>query len=323
MAKFAQYYLEYINVDIFSKEEWAERQKHFGSYFESNNSIEFFSGEGNDKKTYKHEVYHLSSNKDIIVMRIANNKQKDVIQNFKKLSVKHEPPCYVIIDNRDKCRRIAIQSNKDSFYKTDTLKDIIQDVLEKKMMAEHNINIRLHPQFYPRDFYKAWELRQYTTSAIRFNVSEGELPRDFSREVLDDNSIMGFAIKVNEEECRKKYRTVLELNPPEDKPFLEVDYESAFIRNLVNLHAMTGASIVIITKDGSRFSCYIDDDEESNMIVTNEIDSEYLDDLFPESGDYNNEDVRKKIEDAEKKLVEFVNNMKVVADEENGKENVA
>ncbi len=322
MIKFAQYYLEYKHVGLFSDESWHERQKHFASYFESDHSIEFFSGDGNEKKTYKHEVYHLSMNKDIIVMRIANNKQKDVIQNFKTVSVKHEPSSYVIIDNRDKCRRIAIQRNKESFNTTDTLKNIFQDVLEKKMMAEHDINISLHPQFYPRDFYKAWTLREHTTSAIRFNVSEGGLPNGFSREVLDDNSIMGFAIKVNEEECRKKYNTVLELNPPEDKPYLEVDYESAYIRNLVNFHAITGSSIDIITKDGSRFSCYIDDDEESNMIVTNEIDSEYLDDLFPESGDYNNEDVRKKIEDAEKMLVEFVNNMKVVAVEGNRKEKV-
>ncbi len=75
MAKFAQYYLEYKYVDVFTDEYWPERQKHFGSFFESDNSIEFSLGDGEEKKTYKHEVYHLSSNKDIIVMRIANDKQ--------------------------------------------------------------------------------------------------------------------------------------------------------------------------------------------------------------------------------------------------------
>lgn len=322
MAKFAQYYLEYFKDGLFSDKEWSERQKHFGSYFESDESIDFTMGEGDGSKTYKHNVYHLSSNKDIIVMRIANVKTKEVIQDFKTVPVRHEPPCFVIIDNRDRCRRIAIQKNKESFSSTDSLKKIIQSVLDKRMQADHFIGLKLHPQFYPRDFYKAWMLRQHTVSCIRFNISEGALPGSFSGEDLDDESIMGFAINVNEEEYRNKYRSVLELNPPADRTFLEVDYSSNFIRNLVKFHANTGASIEIVTNDGSRFTCYIDDDEESDSIVTNEIDNEHLETLFAEL-DKDDVEARKKIAAAEKELVEFVNKMKVVADEDNGKERVA
>ncbi len=323
MAKFAQYYLEYLKDNLFSDIEWAERQILFGAYFKANQSIEFSLGDDEAKKTYKHDVYHLSSNKDIIVMRIANDKTKEVIQDFKTVFVRHEPPCYVIIDNRDRCRRIAIQKKTDSFSKTDSLKKIIQEVLNMKMMAEHSIGIRLHPQFYPRDFFKAWKLREYATVCLRFNISEGVLPAYFDGEDLEDQSIMDIAIRLNEEETKKKYRSVLELNPPDGKPYLEVDYSSTFIRNLVKFHANTGASIDIITSDGSRFTCYIDDDEESDSIVTNEIDTEYLDALFPESGDYDDEEVRSRIAAAEKELVTFVNKMKIVADEENGKEKLA
>ena len=104
---------------------------------------------------------------------------------------------------------------------------------------------------------------------------------------------------------------------------MEVDYSSVFIRNLVKYHANTGASIEICTNDGSRFTCFIDDDEESDSIVTNEIDNEHLDAFFPESGNFEDEEVRKKITIAEIELVEFVNKMKVVADDKNGKEKVA
>lgn len=323
MAKFAQYYLEYFKDNMHSDEDWAERQKHFGAYFESNESIDFSLGEDEGRKTYKHDVYHLSTNKDIIVMRIANDRPKEVIQDFKKVLVKHEPPCFVIIDNRDQCRRIAIQKNKDSFNTTDSLKKIIQEVLNRRMQADHFMGVKLHPQFYPRDFYKAWRLRQYTTSCIRFNISEGKMPDKFEREDFDDQSIMDFAIRLNEEEYRKKYRSVLELNPPSDIPFLAVDESSTYIRNLVKLHACTGASIEIVTNDGSRFTCYIDDDEESDSIVTNEIDTEYLDVLFLDKTEKEGEEVRKKITAAEEALVEFINKMKVVADEEDGKEKVA
>lgn len=322
MAKFAQYYLEYLKDGLFSEKEWNERQKHFGAYFESDESIDFTSGEGEGRKTYKHNVYHLSSNKDIIVMRIANEKTKEVIQDFKTVSVKHEPPSFVIIDNRDRCRRIAIQKNKESFSTTDSLKKIIQTELDRRMQADHYLGIKLHPQFYPRDFYKAWRLRQYSTSCIRFNLCDGVLPNKFKGEELDDQSIMDYAIRLNEEETRKKYRSILELNPPLGKPFLEVDYTSTYIRNLVKFQANTGSSIEIVTNDGSRFTCYIDNDEESDSIVTNEIDNEYLDVLFADS-DREDVEVRKEIAAAEKKLVDFINKMKVEADEANGKENVA
>lgn len=323
MAKFAQYYLEYIKDGLFSEEEWAERQIHFGAYFESNDSIDFSLGEDEGRKIYKHDVYHLSSNKDIIVMRIANDKTKEVIQDFKSVTVRHEPPSFVIIDNRDRCRRIAIQKNKESFNTTDSLKKIIQEVLDRRMQADHYMGLKLHPQFYPRDFYKAWRLRQYTTSCIRFNINDGIIPDKFTGEELDDQSIMDFAIRLNEEESRKKYRSVLELNPPSDIPFLAVDESSTFIRNLVKFHANTGASIEIVTNDGSRFTCYIDDNEESDSIVTNEIETEHLDVLFWDKAEKEDEEVRKRITNAENELIEFINKMKVVAEEENGKEKVA
>lgn len=323
MAKFAQYYLKYLKDNLFAEKEWADRQKHFGGYFESNESVDFSLGEEDNRRTYKHDVYHLSANRDIIVLRVANLKAKEVIQDFKTVPVRHEPPCFVIIDNRDRCRRIAIQKKKDAFNSTDSLKNIIQEVMDRRMKEDHYIGLELHPQFYPRDFYEAWRLRQHTTSCIRFNLTDGNLPKRFECEDLDDRSIMDCAIRINEEECRKKYRSVLELNPPEGVPFLAVDESSTYIRNLVRFHSMTGGSIEIVANDGGRFTCYIDDDEQSDSIITNEIATEYLDALFPDESERDGDEVRKAIAAAEEKLMEFVNKMKVEAVEENGQEKLA
>ena len=76
MARFAQYYLRYDLTDLFARERMTERQKIFGSYFENNDSIEFSHGEGEEKKVFKHQVYHLALNRNIIVMRIAIQKNK-------------------------------------------------------------------------------------------------------------------------------------------------------------------------------------------------------------------------------------------------------
>jgi hypothetical protein len=183
------------------------------------------------------------------------------------------------------------------------------------MQSKHFIGIELPPQYYPKDFYKAWRLHQHHTARLRFNISEGVLPDNFDSDEWDDVSIMGFALKINEENSRKKYRTVLELNPPENVACLPIDEESTYIRNLVKFSANTGSRIEIITTDGAKFSCYINEEEESHSIVCNELDIEWLDRLFSIQS--------KEQLHAELRVMEFVNGMKYVVDQDEKKENVA
>lgn len=320
MAKFSHYYLKYKLDDIFAQEHKAERQKLFGEMLEKDDSISFVLGEDENKKHYKHMVKHLRLNHDIIVMRIANDSKKDVIQDFKKMSVRHEPPCYVIIDNREHCRRVAIQRNKDAWASTDSVAKVMTTVLDKALRRSCYIGISMHPQYYPKDFYKAWRMHQHHTSRLWFGLTEGEIPQSFRTEPQTDDTIMGFALEVNEEFQRKKYRTELVLSSAQNNTPLFVDEDSVYIRNLVNFHALTGSPIVIETSDGARFTCFIDDEEDSANIITSEMDRNILDILFGEAeGD---------AATAESKVMEFVNGMKYEVDDneqhnDNANENVA
>ena len=320
MAKFSHYYLKYKLDDIFAQEHKAERQKLFGEMLEKDDSISFILGEDENKKHYKHMVKHLRLNHDIIVMRIANDSKKDVIQDFKKMSVRHEPPCYVIIDNREHCRRVAIQRNKDAWASTDSVAKVMTTVLDKALRRSCYIGISMHPQYYPKDFYKAWRMHQHHTSRLWFGLTEGEIPQSFRTEPQTDDTIMGFALEVNEELQRKKYRTELVLSSAQNNTPLFVDEDSVYIRNLVNFHALTGSPIVIETSDGARFTCFIDDEEDSANIITSEIDRNILDIFFGEAeGD---------AATAESKVMEFVNSMKYEVDDNeqhngNANENVA
>lgn len=320
MAKFSHYYLKYKLDDIFAQEHKAERQKFFGEMLEKDDSISFILGEDENKKHYKHMVKHLRLNHDIIVMRIANDSKKDVIQDFKKKSVRHEPPCYVIIDNREHCRRVAIQRNKDAWASTDSVAKVMTTVLDKALRRSCYIGISMHPQYYPKDFYKAWRMHQHHTSRLWFGLTEGEIPQSFRTEPQTDDTIMGFALEVNEELQRKKYRTELVLSSAQNNTPLFVDEDSVYIRNLVNFHALTGSPIVIETSDGARFTCFIDDEEDSANIITSEMDRNILDILFGEAeGD---------VATAESKVMEFVNRMKYEVDDneqhnDNANENVA
>ena len=320
MAKFSHYYLKYKLDDIFAQEHKAVRQKLFGEMLEKDDSISFILGEDENKKHYKHMVKHLRLNHDIIVMRIANDSKKDVIQDFKKMSVRHEPPCYVIIDNREHCRRVAIQRNKDAWASTDSVAKVMTTVLDKALRRSCYIGISMHPQYYPKDFYKAWRMHQHHTSRLWFGLTEGEIPQSFRTEPQTDDTIMGFALEVNEELQRKKYRTELVLSSAQNNTPLFVDEDSVYIRNLVNFHALTGSPIVIETSDGARFTCFIDDEEDSANIITSEMDRNILDILFGEAeGD---------VATAESKVMEFVNRMKYEVDDneqhnDNANENVA
>lgn len=320
MAKFSHYYLKYKLDDIFAQEHKAERQKLFGEMLEKDNSISFILGKDENKKHYKHMVKHLQLNHDIIVMRIANDSKKDVIQDFKKKSVRHEPPCYVIIDNREHCRRVAIQRNKDAWASTDSVAKVMATVLDEALRRSCYIGISMHPQYYPKDFYKAWRMHQHHTSRLWFGLTEGEIPQSFRTEPQTDDTIIGFALEVNEELQRKKYRTELVLSSAQNNTPLFVDEDSVYIRNLVNFHALTGSPIVIETSDGARFTCFIDDEEDSANIITSEIDRNILDIFFGEAeGD---------AATAESKVMEFVNSMKYEVDDNeqhngNANENVA
>ena len=308
MAKFAQYYLKYDLSHLFADNYRSSRQQLFGALFETNESIEFSTGEGDEKKVYKHQVYHLSVNENIIVMRIANDKPKTVEQDFKEVSVRNEPSCYVIIDNREGCRRIAVQRNRNAFDQPKHVCNIITDSINKRLQTENFIGIELRPQFYPRDFYKAWKMHQHHTQRLRFNLCENELPANFGESKMDDDTFTGLAIKLNEKAMREKYRTTLELNPPENVPCLFVDKESTYIRNLVNFSAFTGNRIEIVTSDNATFTCYIDDESQSDSIVCNEFNANLLDALFEEHPE--------ELENVEMQILEYVNGMKYIVDQD-------
>ena len=176
------------------------------------------------------------------------------------------------------------------------------------MTKKYNIGIKLHPQFYPNDFFKAWRMHQYNTHRLEFKLGDGKRPADFNNKNMDPDSITGFAIAVTEESVTRKYRTSIVLNPPQNETILPVDESSPMIRNLVRLHAETGAPIEIVTTDNATFTCFISDEGDSARIVTSEIDTKLVETLFEDTGISRSK--------AEEGILKFVNNMKYTVDED-------
>lgn len=158
MAKLARYTLRYIDKsteykdDLFKNDPdfnmtkfWAKRQEYLQELFASDDALTFNVG---DKKTYPHKVFRCSLNEKIIIMRFANVKEMLLERNFVEEPVEYNPSCYVIIDNRDGCRRVVIQKVSTAFTTTDQVAKVMEQVISEQL-KEKCIGVNLIANRYP------------------------------------------------------------------------------------------------------------------------------------------------------------------------------
>lgn len=317
MAKFAQYCVIYKD-EFGGSHDWENRQKHLGELFKEDSSIEFKVGEGNEQKVYKHMVYHLTANPNIIVMRFANDKDLPTEINFKPSTAKTEPSCFIILDNREGMRSMAIQNRREAFSSPSQVAKIIANKLTELLYHEHCYSVSIDPDFYPEDLFKLWSICQQNAAAVRFGMP-ANLPNDVLQKIETlkskgkeyfDDSLMTHILGMAYEAKKAKYNQSLTVTPEEKKTALLVDKTSAYMRNLLSLSAAIEQPVELITTDGASFKCFVDTESENvDKIVNREFDAAILEYLFTskkkDGEDVTTED-RTNIED---RIIEFVNSM--------------
>ena len=237
MAYFAQYYIRYKHN--FAPHDWELRQQHLSSLFESDNSVEFSLGEGNDQKVYKHRVYHLKTSPQITVMRFANDIDIPVERDFEPAMAKDEPSCFVIIDNRANLRTIAIQKRKKAFGNTRQVAKIISSVIDEQLFRDYCYGFEILPDYYPVDLFTVWERQQANAQSLRFGVPD--MDRDEILKMVDDlklkqreyydDSLMGALLDILYAQKQAKYKGRYTVMPEDKKTALFVDKDSTFMRN--------------------------------------------------------------------------------------------
>lgn len=317
MAQFAHFYIQYKHD--FAPYEWEQRQQHLGALFENDESIEFYRGEGEGRKLYKHQVYHLNCAPQIIVMRFANDIDIPVERNFKPDTAKDEPSCFVIIDNRDNMRTVAIQKRKKAFGSPGQVAEILTDVISQHLFSKCCYQFEILPEYYPEDLYKAWEKLQQHTSALRFatpDMSEEEIRaavRELKTKQRDyfDDSLIEPLIQLALEAKKAKYKHIYTVMPEDRKVPLYVDRTSAFVRNLITMADAVGEPVELVTNNGGTFRCFVDSDEDNtSKIVCREFNTEHLELLFKERDkDGNKIEPEDRIK-AEGETLELMNGMK-------------
>ncbi len=324
MSRFAHYYIRYRHD--FAPYDWEERQKHLGALFENDESIEFSFGEGKERKVYKHQVYHLKCAPDIIVMRFANDIDIPVERDFQPAKAKDEPSCFVIIDNRENMRTVAIQKRRQTRWNPGQVAKILTTVIDQKLSANYCYRFEILPEYYPEDLYKVWERLQQHTAALRFGVpdmSEAEIRAKVTelktkqREYQIDDSLIDPLIKLALEAKKAKYKHIYTVMPEDRKTPLYVDKTSVFVRNLITMADAVDEPVELVTSDGGTFRCFVDSDEENtSKIVSFEFNTEHLEMLFrTRDKDGNKIEPEDRLK-AEGETLEMMNGMKHHAEDD-------
>ena len=317
MAKFAQYYIKYKHEA--GCYDWEQRQQHLGALFKKDESVEFYLGEDTDRKVYKHKVYHLSTVPNITVMRFANNIDIPVERDFEPAMAKDEPSCFVIIDNRERLRTVAIQKRKRAFGNTHQVAKILSFVIAKQLFYEHCYGFEILPDYYPVDLFKVWERQQAHAQSRRFGVPEMERD-EILRKVEDlksknrdsfDDSLMGSLLEFLLAQKQAKYKGHYTVMPEDKGTALYVDKSSVFMRNLLTFAEAVDEPVELITNDGGTFRCFIDKDEDNtDKIVSHEFNENYLEMLFrARKKDGSNVEPEDRLK-AEEEVLGLMNSMK-------------
>lgn len=323
MSRFAQYYIKFRH-DI-GPYEWEQRQQHLAGLLQTNDSIEFSLGEGSNRKVYKHRVYHLNINRNVTVMRFANDIDIPVERDFEESTTKDEPSCFVIIDNRANLRTVAIQKRKRAFSNTRMVAQILTSVIGKRLFDDHCYGFEILPDYYPVDLFTVWQQKQAYTQALRFsipNLDKDEILQQVADlktkqpEHFDDglmNSMLDFLIAQKQAKYKSRYIVM----PEDKKTALFLDKDSTYMRNLLTFAQAVGEPVELVTSDGGVFRCFIDNDEDtSDKIVSHEFNDHYLEALFTnlkkDGSKVEPEDLLK----AEQEIIEFMNSMKHEASDE-------
>lgn len=322
MARFAQYYLQYER-DAFSVE-WEKREEHLGKLLEKDDSFSFHL-EADPQKEHKHKVYHLKCNKNIIVMRFANDKPVDTENDFEPTKAPHEPSCFILFDNRKDIRTVAIQKRKEAFSNPNQVAKVLGHQLNDYLNREYSYILKIHPDFYPEDLYTAWEKLEQHIAAVRFGTPDME-PKEIIEKVellktqgkaYFDNSMLEPLLQMAVEAKKAKYRQMYTVMPEEKKAVLYVDKSSTYIKNLITLSAAIGEPVELITNDRASFKCFVDHEDVDNTdkIVSMEFDPAVLEKLFKKKDKDGNKLSDEQIDKLEEKVVELLNGIKHVSED--------
>ena len=326
MTKLADFYIKYKHD--FAPYDWENRQSHLAALFTSDDGIIFGEGEPSEEqqeqgipyaKIFNHRVYHLESNPNIIVMQFANSIDIPVEIHYENSLAKNEPSCFVIIDNREGMRTVAIQNRRKAFSAPKRVADIMTGKLNEVLFGKYCYGVEILPRYYPEDLFLTWARLQNVTNNMLFSppdMSEQEVMErldDFKRQGKEyyDDSLIPAMLQMAAAAKEDKYFHGWNVHRGDLHTAIYLDKTSTYMKNMLTLSRATNTPVKLVTMDGATYHCFVDSDEvNTDKIVHKELDENHLELLFTGKKKDGEKAEHTDIEKAETGIVEMLNEMK-------------
>jgi hypothetical protein len=187
-----------------------------------------------------HKMY--MDQRGIIVLKIANSKQLELEEDFKIEKHHYSPSCFVIIDYRKDCQRIAIEEDISSFSNTDVVRNIIEYTL-KHYLKQYGLSIEIKKEYDQNEFWTLVSEQEKGVSMVRFTFSYPNLPRVHNSisELINNESAT-----VNSKRTTFEYRT-------DETEQLELNESNEQLSGLVDASANSGHEIIIKARGIKKF----------------------------------------------------------------------
>ena len=137
----------------------------------------------------KHQKDIQFHNDDFIIMRLANLRKVKIEKDFLVTNEEDEPSSLILIDNRDFVQRIAIERNSHSFYKTDTIKNILELNI-KNALKEKLLDFSITKEYLPSEFWDICDENKGKVTKVVFSYKYPNLGRAHEelKRLLNDSS---------------------------------------------------------------------------------------------------------------------------------------
>lgn len=188
------------------------------------------------------------NNNGVIMLRLQKAKFKEYELDYKIVTLKEEPSCLVIIDNRHEQQRILIENNRSTF-KPKTIATILEKNLGNQL-KKYRVGIRIPLVYRKDDFWSVVEEHETSIKQLIFDFPYPNMARPMDK--------LGASLKKFGVEIKGKVRVMataqrkdyLVIEPKEKNEDLDeiVSYLSE-VGSPVNIHLITGRKIKCYSQD--------------------------------------------------------------------------
>lgn len=221
-----------IGEDILSMQERMDRKQEFFQ----NILDELIQNDRIHFRYRNREYNHLSriNERGIVILKLANNTNAFIEQDFHREALPNHPSCFIIIDNRQDVQHILIEDKAEAFTSTDVVKSILSTSFAH-WLEEYGLEITINKAYQEREFWDT--IRQYPQGIqmVRFQMSYPNLPAVWHS--------VGDMIRESSLETNS-HKTSIEFHSQQGE-LLTLDEHNENLNGLVNASAEGGIPIVL------------------------------------------------------------------------------